>query len=120
MNNLAEADLLPLADSSGFSFPPILSAELSQEHAVRAAQIFKALAEPARVRLLSRIAVGGPEGVCVCELVEPLGLSQPTVSHHLKVLNAAGLLGRERRGTWIFYNLRSEAMAIVARALHTP
>ncbi len=119
MTNVAEADRLPLATPTGFSFPQILVEELSEADAAQAAQIFKALAEPARVRLLSRIAAGGPDGVCVCDLVEPLRLSQPTVSHHLKVLNAAGLVGRERRGTWIYYSLRSEAMAIVARALHT-
>ena len=71
-----------------------------------AAGIFKALADPARVRLLSAIAAGSEDGICVCELTEPLNLSQPTVSHHLKVLFEAGLVGRERRGTWVYYTLR--------------
>ena len=118
MTNLTESDLLPIANATEFSCPPILTEAISEEDATLAAGIFKALAEPARVRLLSTIAAGGADGVCACELVEPLGLSQPTVSHHLKVLYAAGLVGRDRRGTWVYYNLRVDALAIVARALH--
>jgi ArsR family transcriptional regulator len=98
--------------------PPVLNGQISDQDAVLAAKVFKALAEPARVRLISTIAAGGEDGVCVCELVEPLGLSQPTVSHHLKVLYEAGLVSREKRGTWAFYRLRQEAMSVVALALH--
>ena len=102
---------------SPFCCPPILSEAISEEDANVAAGIFKALADPARVRLLSAIAAGSEAGVCVCELTEPLHLSQPTVSHHLKVLFEAGLVGRERRGTWVYYTLRGDAIALVARAL---
>jgi ArsR family transcriptional regulator len=118
MTNVAESDLLPIADAPVFCCPPILSETVSEQDAVVAASIFKALADPARVRLLSAIASGGEAGVCVCELTEPMDLSQPTVSHHLKVLYEAGLVGRERRGTWVYYSLRRDAIALVARALN--
>ncbi|MET3809147.1 metalloregulator ArsR/SmtB family transcription factor [Arthrobacter sp. UYEF3] len=78
---------------------------LSAEDARRKAFVFKALADPNRLRLLS-IVKGAESGeACVCDLTEPLGLSQPTVSHHLKILVDAGLLHREKRGTWAYYSL---------------
>jgi ArsR family transcriptional regulator len=117
MTNIAETDLLPIVDAGAFCCPPILSETISEQDAVLVAGVFKALADPARVRLLSAIASAGGEGVCVCELTEPMDLSQPTVSHHLKVLFEAGLVGRERRGTWVYYSLRGDAIALVARAL---
>ena len=118
MTNVAESDLLPVIDTeSAFCCPPILSETISEADATVAAGIFKALADPARVRLLSAIASGGTEGVCVCELTEPMDLSQPTVSHHLKVLFEAGLVGRERRGTWVYYTLRGDSIELVSRAL---
>jgi ArsR family transcriptional regulator, arsenate/arsenite/antimonite-responsive transcriptional repressor len=67
------------------------------------AQRFKALSEPARVAIVNRLASRGE--ACVCELVEVLGLAQPTVSHHLRVLREAGLIEHERRGTWMYYRL---------------
>jgi ArsR family transcriptional regulator len=82
---------------------PILEERLSPDDAVDLAQRFKALADPARLRLLSLIASCGE--VCACELVETVGVSQPTVSHHLKVLHDAGLLHRERRGKWVHYKI---------------
>lgn len=118
MTRIAEADTLPMADTAEFCCPPILGETISEEDAIIAAGIFKALAEPARVHLLSTIAAGGAEGVCVCELVAPLDLSQPTVSHHLRVLHDAGLVHRERRGTWAYYSLRADAIAMLAQALH--
>lgn len=118
MTNVAESDLLPVLDDGAVCCPPILSATISEQDAVVAAGIFKALGDPARVRLLSAIASGSEEGVCVCELTEPLDLSQPTVSHHLKVLFEAGLVARERRGTWVYYTLREDTIALVALALH--
>ena len=100
---------LPLVDELGVCCPALLTAPISERDAELAASIFKALADPARVRLLSLIASAGLGGACVCELVAPLDLSQPTVSHHLKRLHEAGLVSRERRGTWIYYRLREEA-----------
>jgi ArsR family transcriptional regulator len=72
------------------------------------AEVFRALADPARVRIMNLLATSG-EPVCVCHLIEPLGLAQPTVSHHLKKLTDAGLLEREQRGKWAYYSLRPEA-----------
>ena len=82
---------------------PLLAAPLAEDDAGELARGFHALADPARLRLLSLIAAQ-PEGeVCACELAEPLGRSQPTVSHHLKILYEAGLVDREKRGTWVWY-----------------
>lgn len=81
----------------------IVGAPLSQAHARDLARGFAALADPSRLRLFSLIA-SQPDGeVCACALVEPLGRSQPTVSHHLRILYEAGLVARERRGNWIWY-----------------
>jgi ArsR family transcriptional regulator len=83
--------------------PSILAAPLDESDAVELARGFAALADPARLRLFSLIAAQ-PEGeVCACALVGPLGRSQPTVSHHLRVLYEAGLVDREKRGTWVWY-----------------
>jgi ArsR family transcriptional regulator len=78
---------------------------LSAEDAQRKAQVFKALADPNRLRLLSIVKGGASGEACVCDLTEPLDLGQPTVSHHLKILVDAGLLRREKRGTWAYYSL---------------
>jgi ArsR family transcriptional regulator len=78
---------------------------------------FHALADPARVRLLSLIAAQPAGEVCACELVAPLGRSQPTVSHHLKVLYEAGLVDRERRGSWIWYRVVPERLDALRSAL---
>ena len=96
---------------------PLMDAPLSDAQARDMAQVFKALADPARLRLLSLIAAQPDREACNCELIEPLGLSQPTVSHHLKVLHDAGLLARERRGQWIYYRIVPEQMAAVRTAL---
>jgi len=99
---------------------PVLRAPLGRSDATALAAAFKAVADPARLRLLSFIA-GQPEAeACVCHLVEPLGLAQPTVSHHLKVLTAAGLVTRERRGTWMFYRLVPERVEALREALALP
>jgi ArsR family transcriptional regulator len=78
---------------------------------------FHGLADPARVRLLSLIAAQPAGEVCACELVEPLGKSQPTVSHHLKVLYEAGLVDRDRRGSWIWYRVVPERLDALRTAL---
>ncbi len=92
---------------------PLADATLSDEEAAATADVFKALADPARVRIVNVLATSG-EPVCVCRLIEPLGLSQPTVSHHLKKLAEAGLLDREQRGRWAYYALRPDAVATLA------
>src|SRR4051812_45486468 len=81
----------------------ILGDELSETDAIELATALKALADPARLRLLSLIAGSSTGEVCACDLVAPLGRSQPTVSHHLKVLREAGLIEGEKRGTWVWY-----------------
>jgi len=84
------------------------------------AGIFRALGDPGRLRLLSFLAAQPGGEACVCNLTGPLGLSQPTVSHHLKVLTEASLLERERRGTWIYYRLRLERLNELCGALMPP
>ena len=88
---------------------PLAAPTLSDGEAQATAEVFKALADPARVRIVNVLATSG-EPVCVCNLIEPLGLSQPTVSHHLKKLTEAGLLEREQRGKWAYFSLRPEAI----------
>ena len=91
-----------------------LSAEvLSAEEAAATAELFKALADPARVRIVNLLAAAG-EPVCACNLNGPVGLSQPTVSHHLKKLVDAGLLEREQRGKWAYFSLRPDAVEKLA------
>lgn len=95
--------------------PPLQDAPLSQAEAAELARGFAALADPARLRLLSLVAQSGE--VCACDLVEPLGKSQPTVSHHLKILTEAGLLIREKRGVWAWYSLVPGRLAALAGSL---
>jgi ArsR family transcriptional regulator len=107
---------LPLVDVTDCC-QPLGSAPLSQEQAEDAARRLKALADPARLRLLS-LLMSAPNGeACTCDLTEPLGLSQPTVSHHLKKLAETGLITGERRGSWTFYKADREALAAASRCL---
>lgn len=89
---------------------PLLVSPLGESEAGALARAFKVLADPGRLRLLSAIAARPGKEACVCELLPFLDLSQPTVSHHLKVLHEAGLLWREKRGTWVYYGVRPEAL----------
>ena len=99
---------------------PVMQHQLGKAAAERLADVFKAIADPARLRLLSFIAAQPAGEACVCFLVRPLGLSQPTVSHHLKVLFDAGLLEKERRGTWIYYRIVPAQLAALRDALAAP
>ena len=92
---------------------PLAAPVLSDEEAVATAELFKALADPARVRIVNLLATAG-ESVCACNLNEPVGLSQPTVSHHLKKLVDAGLLEREQRGKWAYFSLKRDAVEKLA------
>jgi ArsR family transcriptional regulator len=92
---------------------PLGASRLSEDDSVATAKVFNALGDPARVRIVNLLATSA-EPVCVCELVEPLSLSQPTVSHHLKKLTDVGLLEREQRGKWAYFSLRREAVAKLA------
>jgi ArsR family transcriptional regulator len=97
---------------------PLLREPLSAEDAHVLARTVKALADPTRLRLVSLVAAHGGEA-CVCDLTEPVGLSQPTVSHHLKVLVDAGLMAREKRGVWAYYSLVPGSLDALARVLAT-
>ena len=93
---------------------------LTQAEAEQLAAAFRAIADPTRLRLISLLA-SSPDGeACVCDLVEPLGLSQPTVSHHLKLLFEAGLVGRDKRGLWVYYRLVPERLQMLRDALGAP
>jgi ArsR family transcriptional regulator, arsenate/arsenite/antimonite-responsive transcriptional repressor len=93
------------------SCPPLLQGPLAQDEAEELAGVLKAIADPARLRLLSLIEAQPGHEACVCHLTEPLGLSQPTVSHHLKVLLRAGLVEREQRGSWAYFRVKAEPLA---------
>ena len=88
---------------------PLAAKDLSADEAVATAKLFKALADPNRVRIVNLLSTSG-EAMCVCDLTEPLDLAQPTVSHHLRKLLDAGLITREQRGTWSYYSLDHDAM----------
>jgi ArsR family transcriptional regulator len=99
------------------SCPPLLAEPLGAAEAGALSGALKALADPARLRLLSLIHAQPSHEACVCHLTEPLGLSQPTVSHHLRVLLEAGLVEREQRGSWAFYRAVPEALATLSSLL---
>src|SRR6478735_9344989 len=109
---------LPLVDVA--CCVPLVRQPLGAAAAMDLARTLKAIADPARLRLLSMIAAHEGGEACVCDLTEPLGLSQPTVSHHLKVLVDAGLLTRDKRGVWAYFTLVSGALDALADALRTP
>jgi ArsR family transcriptional regulator len=95
--------------------PPLTEAPLSAGDAAELAPVLAALADPVRLRLLSLVAAHGE--VCSCHLEEPLGKSQPTVSHHTKVLAEAGLIAGERRGKWMWWTIVPERLALLRRLL---
>ena len=104
--DLALTDVSPSA-----CCPEGLTAPLDRETAERLAKLLKAVADPARLQLLALIKSSPDQSACVCDLTAPLGLSQPTVSHHLKVLKDAGLVERERRGTWAWFTICNDRLA---------
>ncbi|WP_091560883.1 metalloregulator ArsR/SmtB family transcription factor [Arthrobacter sp. ok362] len=115
MNSLQTLEPVVEASCCVPSAKPAMSAEVAQQRAL----IFKALADPNRLRLLSIVKAGESGEACVCDLTEPLDLGQPTVSHHLKILVEAGLLRREKRGTWAYYSLVPGALEQAAGLLAT-
>ncbi|MFE2047677.1 ArsR/SmtB family transcription factor [Streptomyces sp. NPDC059459] len=108
------------ADESGACCPGLLTAPLDEDQAVELAKVFKALGDPVRLRLLSMIASRSGGEVCVCDLTPAFDLSQPTISHHLKLLRQAGLIDCERRGTWVYYWLVPEMTDRLASILTRP
>ena len=95
----------------------VLGGELAESDAAELAAVFKVLSDPARVRLLSLVAAAPNGEACACDLVGPIGRSQPTVSHHLSQLVDAGLLVREKRGKWAWYRVDRERIDVVRSAL---
>jgi ArsR family transcriptional regulator len=119
------SNLLPVLDVSSSATAvaepcctPLTRAPLAVEDAERAAGMFKALGDPVRLRLFSNVASADGGEACVCD-IQDVGVSQPTVSHHLKKLREAGLLESERRGTWVYYRVAPGVLAVMA-ALLTP
>lgn len=96
---------------------PLTGGVLDLESAERLARLFKALGDPTRVRLLSMIAATAGGEACICDLTAPVGLSQPTVSHHMKQLVDAGLVTREQRGKWAYYAVVSQALEALGQSL---
>lgn len=96
---------------------PMTGGVIEITEAERLARIFKALGDPTRVRLVSLIAAHADGEACVCDLTDPVGLSQPTVSHHLKQLVEAGLITRDQRGKWAYYRVLDSALEDLAGAL---
>jgi ArsR family transcriptional regulator len=100
--------------------PALLRGPLKKGDAEELAHLFKAIADPARLRILGFLAAQPGGEACVCHLLKPLGLSQPTVSHHLKQLHEAGLLERERRGSWVYYRLALDRIEALRNVLAGP
>jgi len=96
---------------------PLSREPLAQHDAETVAPLLKALADPVRLRLMSLVASHEGGEACVCDLNDAFDLSQPTISHHLKVLHEAGLLDREKRGVWVYYRARTDALASLAQLI---
>jgi ArsR family transcriptional regulator len=96
---------------------PLTKDPISSDQAERIAPLLKAMADPVRLRLLSLVALHEGGEACVCDLNDAFELSQPTISHHLKVLHEAGLLDRSKRGVWVYYAVRAEALQGLAELI---
>jgi ArsR family transcriptional regulator len=96
---------------------PLTGEVIAAEDAEQLARMFKALGDPTRVRLVSLIAAHDGGEACICDLIEPVGLAQPTVSHHMKQLADAGLVTREQRGKWAYYRIVNDALTALATAI---
>ena len=111
--------MAPISSAALVCCAPLVRRALTADEAGDLSRVLKAIADPARLRLLSMVAAHEGGEACVCDLTEPLGLSKPTVSHHLKVLVDAGLLAREKRGVWAYYALVPGALDALAGVLST-
>ena len=118
-NSASRARELPLAGDPLACCVPLARQPLTAEQAAGAVPMLKAAADPARLRLLSLVLSHEGGEACVCDLTSAFDLSQPTISHHLKVLHESGLLDREKRGTWVFYKARPDAMAALGSLFST-
>ena len=109
---------LPVLQPNGACCSPLAHEQLSAADAATLAPVFKALADPVRLRLFSLIASFDGGEACVCDLTGEFDVSQPTISHHLKVLRDAGLVESERRGTWVYYWVLPESLARLSTLLN--
>lgn len=119
MTLLELTDVSTTATSDAACCAPLTRETITAAQADDLAKTFKALGDPTRVRLISIIAASEGEEACVCDLTDPIGLSQPTVSHHLKILMDAGFLTRSKRGTWAYYALVPGALDRLSKLLVT-
>jgi ArsR family transcriptional regulator len=116
-------DLLPVAGAPAGAAEcsiPLVREPIGEGTAAGLAQVFKALGDPVRLRLLSLIGAHQGGEVCVCELTDAFDLTQPTISHHLKVLREAGIITSERRGTWVYYRLEPAVLDRMGALLTAP
>jgi ArsR family transcriptional regulator len=114
---------LPIITATGqdaCAQPALVGDPIGADVAAELAQVFKALGDPVRLRLVSMIGARQGGEVCVCDLTSAFALTQPTISHHLKVLREAGLIDSERRGTWVYYRLVPSALERMAELLSVP
>ncbi|MER5648121.1 metalloregulator ArsR/SmtB family transcription factor [Streptosporangium sp. NPDC002524] len=112
--------VLPVLQPDQACCAPMTREPLGEADATDVARMFKALSDPVRLRLLSLIASHEGGEACVCDLIGPFDVSQPTISHHLKVLREAGLVGSERRGTWVYYWVQPVALNRLSALLQAP
>jgi ArsR family transcriptional regulator len=117
---MSKSELTVIDQGAGACCSPMVREPLDESAAVDLARTFKALADPIRLRLLSLIASFEGGEACVCDLSGPFDVSQPTISHHLKVLREAGLVGSERRGTWVYYWVIPAALTKLSSLLEAP
>ncbi|MFF1377429.1 ArsR/SmtB family transcription factor [Streptomyces sp. NPDC058308] len=117
---MSKQKLVVLGQDEDGCCPTLLTAPMDEGQAADLAKVFKALGDPVRLRLLSMIASREDGEICVCDLTPAFDLSQPTVSHHLKLLKQAGLIDSERRGTWVYYRLLPATTDRLAAVLTRP
>lgn len=128
--NMCHAGIVPVETITLSSSPrlpvlaqccsPVVGEVISKGEAEVLAIALKAVADPTRLRLISLVAAHVGNEACVCDLTDPVGLSQPTVSHHLRILVVAGILTREQRGKWAYYRIVPDTLNVIARLLASP
>src|SRR3954471_22927682 len=110
---------LPVVAQESLCCSPVMREPLTEAQSVELSRVFKAIADPVRLRLLSLIASHAGGEACVCDLTDAFDLTGPTISHHLKVLREAGIIDGERRGTWIYYRVHPEVLARLSAVLQS-
>jgi ArsR family transcriptional regulator, arsenate/arsenite/antimonite-responsive transcriptional repressor len=118
--SLGDLPVIAVTGPEACAQPALVSEPIDDASAVALAQVFKALGDPVRLRLVSLIGARDGGEVCVCDLTSAFDLSQPTISHHLRVLREAGIIESERRGTWVYYRLVHAALERMAGLLSVP